>query len=791
VAVLGIAGVAVLGLAGGGAYMLGMFEGPPVEVVQRGAPAADDAERVRKADEPAQERAPKVIEAFVADTAASYRRAIELTDAQNDLVGKAEASLLLHLNYGPDPVLLGQAKELVQPWASQGDDFVTRVGALVLLAEGQLDAADTALKGNDPRSRLVRAMVRLRQAKYAEAKAEAEAVLVGFANDGGALVVKHAAALALDEPDALTGLQTTVEANPEHLRLRLLLADTLLERGELRRANELGATLKPDGAASPAHQAGVQALRGRIAQQLGMASEAILRFDQAKELAPADPGIQVERLRALIAAGEVATARSDLEVLTRDGEGRKDIRVLQVELALAAGDADKAKELLAGLGEATSTDGELAYLLGRAHAMQSNLDEAAPALEKARELAPLRVDATIEQAKLLMKFRRADEAVALYDKHLTALAELPATRESKRVRADLELARAQMERERGDNAAAMAALDRAIELHPGHNAALLERGRMRLAVGQRDGGVEDLKRLHERAGAYPGLIGPLGRIYLAEGDDAKLDQLLGGQLEDARASDEVLLLGARQRLRQGNADAARALTDKVLLRSPANWQAQLVRAQVDIARGDVEAALVAIQNARPQEPDAEVELWQGKVLEYNAQPAQAMAYYQRALQVDPSLLEARYLYGRLLAYDGVAKQAVDELTKVTAATEAFPGAWLALGLAHRDLGKPDLAIRDLQKATTLDPTLGEAFYQLGRLHNDRNAHAQTIAALAAAVGKAREGESWVPQAYRMLGRAYAASGRGGEAKDAYTRYLQIAPPNAPGRAEVQRQLAEL
>ena len=122
-----------------------------------------------------------------------------------------------------------------------------------------------------------------------------------------------------------------------------------------------------------------------------------------------------------------------------------------------------------------------------------------------------------------------------------------------------------------------------------------------------------------------------------------------------------------------------------------------------------------------------------------------------------------------------------------------PDAYLALGIAHRDLRKIDNAVHFFQAAQRLSPNSYEAFYEEGRVESDRNRHARAIRALERAVALSDQ----IPQmsikldALRRLGRAYKEAGNRGAARETLQRFLDLAPRSEPARAEVERMMRSL
>ena len=269
-------------------------------------------------------------------------------------------------------------------------------------------------------------------------------------------------------------------------------------------------------------------------------------------------------------------------------------------------------------------------------------------------------------------------------------------------------------------------------------------------------------------------------MYLRHGELDKLEAMLGDSLKDPQASDALSLAGARLRIAQNRIGEAGELIDRVLIHEPGNWEAHLLKGQTLLASGQSAEALAELEQSHPPSPQAELILWTGKALEYNQRSKEAESHYRKAIALDPQLVEAKALYGRLLAYGGAAKKAIAELEPITSSAKQFPYIYIALGRARHDLGKFDAAIADFKRATKLDPQLFEAHYWAGRIQGDHNDHAAAMSSLKRAVGSAdAEGHPYLADAYRRLGRAQLEQGQKAKAKTTFQRYLELARPTLP------------
>ncbi|MEX1365347.1 MAG: tetratricopeptide repeat protein, partial [Nannocystaceae bacterium] len=357
--------------------------------------------------------------------------------------------------------------------------------------------------------------------------------------------------------------------------------------------------------------------------------------------------------------------------------------------------------------------------------------------------------------------------------------------------AELLVATARLHEQAGERNAALAALDRALAVAPEHNDAQMRRGAMRVQDGQLAEGRADLVAVFERTGGYPGLAAPLGRLYVAEGDYDALERLLGDRLRGDQTADDLLTLGARLRLFQGRTADARELVELALARRPADWEAHMLMAEVLIGEGKPLDALTQIERSTPPQPEPELMLQRGKILEYNGKYDDAVPEYRKALALQPELHEARFLFGRKLVYDGANGRGITELRKVADAPEAkrapwYPEVFINIGRAEHDLGKYTEAIESLQQATKLDPDNGFAYAEQGRFHEFRNKHGEAIAALTKAVELGTPEDHWYADALMNLGRAQSKSGKAGAASKTLKRYLEVAPPEHASRAEAER-----
>ncbi len=792
---LALGGVALIGLVVGGAYAIGMFDPPiddiPVGVTKRPAKTdtkqGDGKQPVAPAGA-AVERDAAVLALFANDTPNGYLEAMAAAEKAGDPVGQAEAALLMHLRYGPDPVRAAQASTWLEPYAKQTDPFVRRVLGLVAIGSGVYDQAEGMLAGDDARSRLYRGWMRLKQGRAADAISEAEAVLATKPEEFGATVLRHAGRAKIDADREIAAIDASLAKRAGHPGLLAVGVRAALDAGELRRARIwLDAIIEVEGT-SKGWTATKLRLRGDIDQAAGALPTAARRYEEAILLAPEDRDLALARVRVLVAAGRVAEAESAIRKLVEAKPGEADALLLQAEVHIAAGKGDEAVTELFALDKSHPGLARTSYLLGLVHSMRAETEQGRVAFAAALQRDPTLLEAQIDEARVLAEGAKLGEALALLD---TARKQA-ADRGAKRDEATILRNKATLLAKAGQTAAAATALDQALLANPRDNHAQLARGLAKLDAGDYAAGKAELLALYERTGQFAGLTAPLARIFVREGSLTELETLVGDMLDDPDALPEILVVGARLRLAQGKPDEAKNLLGRVFETTPNDWEANLLLAQAMLDLRENAEALVQIDRSTPSSPSWEKHLLRGKILEYNGKYVEARPEYLKALKLDPSLVEARFLYGRLLAYAGESRAAADELGKVVAeAPDKYAEAWLNLGRAQRELAEQANAVTSLEKALALDAEQHEANYLLGRVRFEQNDMTKAAAALEKATDEVNKDKDWYPDAWVFLARVQAKNGQKKAAVASFQKFLEIAPATHTSRSEAEKQIQAL
>jgi tetratricopeptide (TPR) repeat protein len=164
--------------------------------------------------------------------------------------------------------------------------------------------------------------------------------------------------------------------------------------------------------------------------------------------------------------------------------------------------------------------------------------------------------------------------------------------------------------------------------------------------------------------------------------------------------------------------------------APGNYRVQQLMAESYLAQGDVAKAEEAYQAALKANPKSVTVLNAlgdrkrfelGDTVGASADASasryeQAIAYYLRALKVDPLNYDAHYGLGVSYLNSNKTAEAIEHFRKAARADPRAALARLALGRALLSGEKPAEAVEELNTAVQLDPKLRQGFFLLGRAY---------------------------------------------------------------------------
>jgi Tfp pilus assembly protein PilF len=312
------------------------------------------------------------------------------------------------------------------------------------------------------------------------------------------------------------------------------------------------------------------------------------------------------------------------------------------------------------------------------------------------------------------------------------------------------------------------------------------------AMGDLEGARAELAALSASArGTTPGLGMRVAAVLAKLG--RKQEALTAYQTEIAAGGvpPAIKVAAARLALELGRKDEARKLGEAAVADDPRTPGALLLLAELRRLEGDLPHALLELRRALSVDGSAEVNLEYGRALAALGRNEEALA----ALGQAHELPEAGVERGRLLLRRGDVEGAARELATASISLPGNAEAQLLLGMAEERLGHATRAEAAFKAAVRLAPASAEARYRLGKATYDRGQPAAALPQLRAAAEHVPTvpdpTATWRAELYFNLGFAEARAGTRDRAATAFRKYLDLAPPDAPARAEAAKQLKSL
>jgi tetratricopeptide (TPR) repeat protein len=357
---------------------------------------------------------------------------------------------------------------------------------------------------------------------------------------------------------------------------------------------------------------------------------------------------------------------------------------------------------------------------------------------------------------------------------------------------DLKLATARLAMKRGLHARALPIYDRVLERRSGDARVIAERALAKAALGQGGEALQDFERAlklthspQQRGDVLFNRAKCL--IDLGRSKDAFDDAQELVKLQPERGMGHVLL--ASLLLEDGNAEDALAVVERGIELDP-SAQAYALRGKLRIFLGRVDGALKDLQHAVKLEPNN---------VSYRAD--RAMAYLQKGrmregtedlnhvLEQSPNHIIALRTRAQLYAQSGRLKEARADVKRLSSiAPDDLETLYVKAVVAYQS--------KDFQRALDLIERV--------RLPGSKETDPQTIALYAQALvglGRAKEAipslkrlvamNPGEPMAQLQMGGCYADAGELGLAKVHLQKFLELAPPQAPQRAQVKAFLDRL
>lgn len=605
----------------------------------------------------------------------------------------------------------------------------------------------------------------------ANAKKEIDATLAATPAHPGALILRARRKSAPSEAtQALADLAVVLDGPARAKASPVELSDAYAARAWV--DLERGATGEARDAFAQAvklNPANVDALNGegRLFLDEGRPAEALARFDTALKNAPLSPETIASDAAAKLALERLADAKQQLTA-ARD-KFPKSVPILltlgKVEQRLGNLDAAEG-DLRAAIAavDPARTDAVLPYVaLSELLAARGHLADAKTLLDDASKKLP--ASAALERA-----FGEVSELSGDYDgaiaHYQTAITRVPMDLAS-----HFRLAVAFRHVHKFEQAGAE--LDRVAKVDKDYPGLLLERGLLFEESGDVNKAIDQFKEALARAPDDPDLELRVGAAYVAIDRPDDAIPMLHKVLDARPTSAEAHHFMGRALLEQGGsqADALHYLKRSVEIDpNRAEFHVYLARAANDATPAQLELARDEVDRALTLDKENADAYWQRGVIErVEGAIDDAMKDERHALQLRPSRYEAHATLAE--CYEDKNDDA------------AAQGEWARAIAGDGTTLRPD--------GTVPHPYWR---YRFGRLLFEKGGRAASLAQLQPAAAAAEKMEirpAWLAPLEYLTAEALRAAGRKADAVEHYRRFLEIAPPNSPDRADAKKTLETL
>jgi predicted Zn finger-like uncharacterized protein len=525
--------------------------------------------------------------------------------------------------------------------------------------------------------------------------------------------------------------------------------------------------------------------RGIMAAEAGRREEAEDRFKRALQLDADSATARVLLSRVQCDLGHAAEAVPPLRKLLLVQPKNLEARLMLVR-ALLEGKTDnysaEATTAMAPAVKDAPKDPRVLYWQGRLAVGTDKIDRdgALAKFKAAVEADPKLLDAYLAESAVLGQLGRGDDAIEIL-KRASAKAADDAQLQTELGAAYLGL---------GKPADAETQLRAALEKRPELFEARMYLGSVLEAEGKLADAAAQYAQVEEKSPKYPGLLERKGRLAVKQGNKDEAWKLFSQALANGSPTQSLRLAAADLALDLGKPDDAQKMGEAVVKDDERSAAAHLVLARAALAHGKPEDALPEARRSAMLGDTPESHLALGKSLEALGKLDQAVTEYQLARKGAVEA-EAALGHARIMVRMGATKDALSELGVLAKDTKLRPSALVLMGDCYSDLQQPDKARHSYEDAVKYGPTLPDAAFKLGRSLHDAGKRPQAIAQLERAVKLGGDKAQFAPEAWLLLGDSMRENHNKDGAVKAYKKFLDLAAPEAPERAEVQKQLSIL
>ncbi|MEO6601567.1 MAG: tetratricopeptide repeat protein [Polyangiaceae bacterium] len=737
------------------------------------------------------------------DTYPAAKDAIEVVDAARASVKRvhelaayaAFTAYAEELRFGSDPAIHARASVLLDELAERTETpFMPLARCARAAAEGQMARAHQLFDGlprspaADPDQAFLQGEIALRAGDPTTAAAVWQKILRAQRSPRSAFGLARATYAAGDMAAATAAARDTLAQNPEHVGARVLLAriSGATRSGEAEALRLLSSIAKTPGRASPDEMVSSQTLLGDIHLARSRMSQAEGAYNEALKINPKAARALNGLGDALYRAGRFSEAQARFEASTQADPDDLSAKIGVAKSKLALERVEDAASTLKKLRDTYPTSVPVAYWYGRALEAGGSRALAETVYRGALKTPshdPQMVDVYIALALLQSQQGNNDDATKTLADARANLPDLPVIRKAL---GDVALSQ-------GRYAPAIKEFRQAVALD---NEDLGAKFKLGVAL-RRDGKFEEAGKSFDDVSAvdkdYPGLALERGLLYEASGRLPEALKEYEGALPKAPKDPDLMLRAGCANVAAGRAKQGEELLRKVLSERPSSAETNYCLGRALLLEGTRLAESTRfLERAVELDPNhAEYQLYAGWVYNEAGNVPKAEHALAEALRLDQGLADAYWQRGVLRQRQGVARDAIADLTKALELRPSRYEAHAALADAYYDLGKEPRALAEWQLAIQAQPDNYTWRFRYGKLlaanHQTEAAKEQLSKSLDLAASE-DPAPRWAWEAHNLLAHAI---GLKPEAIKHWEEFLRLGPRDSPYRAEAKTSLEKL
>jgi len=322
--------------------------------------------------------------------------------------------------------------------------------------------------------------------------------------------------------------------------------------------------------------------------------------------------------------------------------------------------------------------------------------------------SPSRIEAEVGRARSLLQKRQFSQALGAAE---ALLAEFPENR-------DVLYLIAVSQRYLGRISDALTTLGRFENLHPDYGRLFQERGHCYRALGDVPAAIASYQKAVDRNAALPASWKALSALCKSAGRIAEAENAanVAASLEQLPAA----VVTANSLFSEGETHAAEQMIRQFLQQHPAHIEGMRLLARIGMKLEILDDAEFLLESVLEFAPDYHAARYDyAQVLIDRQKHAEALQEIRRLLAIEPRNPLFRSLQGNVLVGLGEHEAALELFYELRDEAPANPTLHLAIGHAHKTVGRQQEAIASYRRAAEVRPNFGDAYWSMANLKTYR------------------------------------------------------------------------